>query len=315
MKVQHIISESELKEWNPKDALMKKFGSKTAATKMDIDAETKAITKDFEAYYKNTPDGTPTTDLLFSFLKKKGLPITSPKDILAVLNKVGKYKPKGFMGYKAIGRGAQAVMDKGKKGLDAVNKGWDAVGNIGAKAMPTKEPVTSSMYDSVIKTYTVLEARSEYNKIKEDALQPQDVKKIINYYVKSGFQGTADVGAKSKYGGGEPQPVPDAPTTAEPTTAEPEADTPIPKGTKSEVPDGVDEFTADGNGGWIAHDGTPLKPDHPFNKKLDALVRSKPAAKKGTNPAGAKLSRGVKKAISTVKGAGFKVTSNDGAEL
>ena len=84
MKVQHIISESELKEWNPKDALMKKFGSKTAATKMDIDAETKAITKDFEAYYKNTPDGTPTTDLLFSFLKKKGLPITSPKDILAV---------------------------------------------------------------------------------------------------------------------------------------------------------------------------------------------------------------------------------------
>ena len=65
------------------------------------------------------------------------------------------------MGYKAMGRGAKAVMDKGKQGLDAVHKGWDAVGNIGAKSMPTKEPVTASMYDSVIKTYTVLEARSE----------------------------------------------------------------------------------------------------------------------------------------------------------
>ncbi|SVD31974.1 uncharacterized protein METZ01_LOCUS384828, partial [marine metagenome] len=223
MKVHQIISDSQVDEANPIDWIKKKFGSKTAATKMDIDAETKALTKDFEAYYKNTPDGTPTTDLLFSFLKKKGLPVKQPKDILAVLNKVGKYKPKGFMGYKAMGRGAKAVVDKGKQGLDAVHKGWDAVGNIGAKSMPTKEPVTASMYDSVIKTYTVLEARSEYNKLKEEALQPEDVKKIINYYIKSGFQGTADVGGKSKYGGGEIYPAPEEPATADTPTTEPDA--------------------------------------------------------------------------------------------
>ena len=41
----------------------------------------------------------------------------------------------------------------------------------------------------------------------------------------------------------------------------------------------------------------------------------KMAAKKGTDPAGAKLSGRVKKAIATVKGAGLKVSSGDGAEL
>ena len=39
------------------------------------------------------------------------------------------------------------------------------------------------------------------------------------------------------------------------------------------------------------------------------------AARRCNNPAGAELSGKVKKAIDTVKGAGFKVTSNDGAEL
>ena len=51
MKVHQIISEAEIKEWNPKDALMKKFGSQTAATKMDIDAETKKLAGEFTAYY------------------------------------------------------------------------------------------------------------------------------------------------------------------------------------------------------------------------------------------------------------------------
>jgi len=193
MKIHQIISESELKEWNPKDALMKKFGSQTAATKMDIDSETKKLSKEFTAYYKNTPDGAPTTELLFNYLKKKGLPIGSEKDIVNVLAKLGKRTSQKVGGiFKKAGA---AVAGGVKKAGQAVAKGVDKVKKAGAQAIQPEPkqmelPLSASMYESI------------YHDLKEESLQPADVTRIIQHYVKSGFAGTAGGFDKSKYAGG-----------------------------------------------------------------------------------------------------------------
>ena len=329
MKVQHIIRESQVDEAGPLNWAMKKMGSKAAANKSSIDADVNDMASEFKGQWKNTNAKRPTFGLLYNFLKQKGLPVGTEAQFISNVEKLGPSL--GTKTKSALTRGGKGAWQKAKdagawtlkkatQGAKAVKKGFEKEPTPMA---PTGYPKTS--HESVTEAY-IYETyyKFMYEAAAEDVIDPLSVNKIISWYTKDAFGKGAQVTKKSKYAvgsdtkaAGDPdyKDTPKEPTTAEPTTAEPEAGTPIPKGTKSEGPHGVGEFTADGNGGWIAHDGTPLKPDHPFNKKLDALVRSKPAAKKGTNPAGAKLSRGVKKAISTVKGAGFKVTSNDGAEL
>ena len=51
-------------------------------------------------------------------------------------------------------------------------------------------PLSASMYESI------------YHDLKEESLQPADVTRIIQHYVKSGFAGTAGGFDKSKYAGG-----------------------------------------------------------------------------------------------------------------
>ena len=54
-----------------------------------------------------------------------------------------------------------------------------------------------------------------------------------------------------------------------------EAGTPIPKGTKVTDPESKREFTADGNGGWTHPNFGNVGPDHPLNKKINAIAGSK----------------------------------------
>jgi len=54
-----------------------------------------------------------------------------------------------------------------------------------------------------------------------------------------------------------------------------EAGTPTPKGTKVTDPESKREFTADGNGGWTHPNFGNVGPDHPLNKKLNAIAGSK----------------------------------------
>ena len=82
MKVHQIISDSQVDEANPIDWIKKKFGSKTAATKMDIDAETKALTKDFEAYYKNTQMVLLLQIYYSAFLKRRDFRLNNQKIFL-----------------------------------------------------------------------------------------------------------------------------------------------------------------------------------------------------------------------------------------
>ena len=295
MKVHQIISEAEIKEWNPIDAVKKKLGSKTAATKMDIDAETKELAGEFTAFYKNTPDGAPTTGNLFDYLKKKGLPIESEQDIMKVLGKLGQRfgqkvsgalgKAKDYAGGKIAG--AKAAVGQG------INKIKQA-GATGIKPEPQQNggyPKQSGESMSEAKIY-----ESAYNILKEEPLQPKDVTRIINHYVKSGFAGTAGGFGKSKYAGGK---------------AKAAGNTTIPKGTKAKITSNGGDFTADGNGGWIAPDGTPLKPDHGFNKKLDAIIKAggaEPQAKAAGSAVGNTGDPQLDKAIELVQANGYQVT-------
>lgn len=295
MKVHQIISESQdLKEWNPIDAVKKKLGSKTAATKMDIDAETKELAGEFTAFYKNTPDGAPTTENLFNYLKKKGLPVGSEQDIVNVLSKLGKRMGQKVGG--ALKKAGQGIVNKAKAGTAAVGRGIDKIKQAGATGIKPEPQQGELDFNSVV-------YESAYNILKEQPLQPADVTRIINHYVKSGFSGTAGGFGKSKYAGGK------APAGAKPQ-AKAAGNTTIPKGTKTEGPHGVGEFTADGNGGWIAKDGTPLKPDHPYNKKLDALVKggAKPQAKAAGSAVGNTGDPQLDKAIELVQANGYQVT-------
>lgn len=190
MKVHQIISEAEIKEWNPIDAVKKKLGSKTAATKMDIDAETKELAGEFTAFYKNTPDGAPTTGNLFDYLKKKGLPIGSEQDIIKVLDKLGQRFGQKVSG--ALGKAKDYAGGKVAGAKAAVGRGIDKVKQAGAKPIQPNLPgIESTVYESA------------YNILKEEPLQPADVTRIINHYVKSGFAGTAGGFGKSKYAGGK----------------------------------------------------------------------------------------------------------------
>lgn len=195
MKVHQIISESQdLKEWNPIDAVKKKFGSKTAATKMDIDAETKELAGEFKAFYKNTPDGAPTTGNLFAYLKQKGLPIGSEQDIIKVLGKLGQRMGQKVSG--ALGKAKDYAGGKVAGAKAAVGRGIDKVKQAGATALQPQPKQSEFQFNS-----TVYE--SAYNILKEQPLQPADVTRIINHYVKSGFAGTAGGFGKSKYAGGK----------------------------------------------------------------------------------------------------------------
>ena len=302
MKVHQIISEAEIKEWNPKDALMKKFGSQTAATKMDIDAETKKLAGEFTAYYKNTPDGVPTTELLFKYLKDKGLPIGSEQDILGVLDKLGKrmsQKVGGAMSKAAgaVKKGVQGGKSGVGRGAAAVGRGIDKVKQAGATALQPQPKQGEFQFNSIV-------YESAYNILKEEPLQQQDVNRLINYYVKSGFQGTASPGEKSKYGGG---PIPKA---ASGTTPKAAGGATIPKGTTVKG-SGGSVFTADGNGGWLDVDGNVFEPKPAlaknFEKQAAAGGAGKPvgATKSNINP-GDNIE--LDKAIEIVKAHGYQVT-------
>ena len=349
MKVHQIISESQVDEAGPLNWAMKKMGSKAAANKSSIDADVNDMASEFKGQWKNTNAKQPTFGLLYNFLKQKGLPVGTEAQFISNVEKLGPSlgtKTKGVLKKGASGAWQKAkdaggwLGKKATQGYQAVKKGFEKEPT---KMEPAGYPKTSFESVTEAKIYETY-YKFMYEAAAEDAIDPLSVNKIISWYTKDAFGKGAQVAKKSKYAVGSDVKAAGDPnykdTPKEPATGS-EAGTPIPKGTKSMIPDGVDEFTADGNGGWIAPDGTPLKPDHPYNKKLDASVRSKSAtgsetdpskgivdptatdtnpelkraAKKGTNPAGAKLKPKVKKAIATVKGAGFKVTSNDGAEL
>ena len=226
MKVHQIISESQdLKEWNPIDAVKKKFGSKTAATKMDIDAETKELAGEFKAFYKNTPDGAPTTGTLFAYLKQKGLPIGSEQDIITVLGKLGKRMGQKVTG--ALGKAKDYAGGKVAGAKAAVGRGIDKVKQAGAKPIQPNLPgiVDSTVYESA------------YNILKEDPLDPKDVTRIINHYVKSGFAGTAGGFGKSKYAGGKApaDTTPQAKATGDQTQAKAAGNTTAPAVNKPNI--------------------------------------------------------------------------------
>ncbi len=298
MKVHQIISEAEIKEWNPKDAVMKKFGSKTAATKMDIDSETKTMAKEFEAYYKNTPDGVPTTELLFNYLKKKGLPIGSEQDILGVLNKLGKRMGQKVSG--ALGKAKDYVGGKVAGAKAAVGRGIDKVKQAGATAIQPEPKQGEFQFNSIV-------YESAYNFLKEEALEPEDVKRIINHYVKSGFAGTAGGFDKSKYAGGKapagatPKATPKADPKADPKAA---GGATIPKGTTVNG-SGGSVFTADGNGGWLDVDGNVFEPQPALAKNFEKQAASGKAAG-GAGPQAGGID--INKAIEIVKAHGYKVT-------
>jgi hypothetical protein len=167
VKVFDVIVENKDLEVSegPLDYIARAAGSRTAATKIDIKGDAKRLAKDYKAFYKNTPDGVPTTGNLFNFLKKAGLPVGGEKEIEQVLTKLGPRLSQkvGSM----ISKGAQAIGKKLK----------------GPKSIGGADTLVASMYESIM----------------EAELQPADVERIIHYYVKKGLEVGGPAIKKSKY--------------------------------------------------------------------------------------------------------------------
>lgn len=177
MNVHDIIVENKVEE-NPLDYVKRAMGSKSAATKIDIDQDSKRLTKDFMAFVKNTPNGKPTTQLLFQFLQDVGLPVSSEKEIISAIRK----NPSTM-------RKMSGLASKAGSGI---KKAAQAVG----KKLKGAEPVQKKDSDP---KQMELPLESIIESIMEATLAPSDVQGIIKYFAQKGLQTTGAKVDKSKY--------------------------------------------------------------------------------------------------------------------
>lgn len=184
MKVFDVVNEGKVEE-GPLDYVKRAFGSKTAATKIDMGQETKRLANDFKAFYKNTPDGVPTTALLLKFLQDAGLPIGSEKEIIAAMRK----NPSMTRKIKGAAKSTAGVAGKVAKGAaGAVAKGAQKIGQAVKGPAPIKPKdgetvMTAGMYESLM----------------EAELAPSDITGIIQHFVKKGLQAKGADVKRSKY--------------------------------------------------------------------------------------------------------------------
>lgn len=182
MNVHDILNESkQLDEANPLDYIKRTFGSNVAATKIDMEKDSKRLTKAYLDWVKSSNVQKPDTKSLFQFMKQVGLPIDSEREIIqAIRDNPSMSRKLGGIG-KAVGgalkKGAQAV-GKAMKGADPIKP--DANNPIIAK---------DSMYETIIF---------------EAPLKPSDIQGIIVQLSKKGLgvSGPGNV-AKAKYAPGD----------------------------------------------------------------------------------------------------------------
>lgn len=203
MKVFDIVNEETIEE-GPLDYVKRAVGSKTAATKIDMSQETKRLANDFKAFYKNTPDGVPTTGLLLKFLQDAGLPIGSEKEIIAAMRK----NPSMARKLGSAAKGTASALGKAAKGAaGAVSKGAAAVGQAVKGPAPIKPKdgeavMTAGMYESLM----------------EAELAPGDIAGIIKHFVQKGLQTKGADVKRSKYAAPAQQPQAEPASGEEPIT-------------------------------------------------------------------------------------------------
>lgn len=203
MKVFDIVNEETIEE-GPLDYVKRAVGSKTAATKIDMSQETKRLANDFKAFYKNTPDGVPTTGLLLKFLQDAGLPIGSEKEIIAAMRK----NPSMARKLGSAAKGTASALGKAAKGAaGAVSKGAAAVGQAVKGPAPIKPKdgetvMTAGMYESLM----------------EAELAPGDIAGIIKHFVQKGLQTKGADVKRSKYAAPAQQPQAEPASGEEPET-------------------------------------------------------------------------------------------------
>lgn len=132
MKVLDIVTESKQQvDEGPLDHVAKALGSRTAATKIDVNKEINRLMGNFKPVWKNSNWGKPTDEMLAKFLNQAGFPIRSTRDVHAYLRLANRANP-GVMGY---------LGNKVKQGVRALGKGATSVApTAGASSAPGTPP-------------------------------------------------------------------------------------------------------------------------------------------------------------------------------
>lgn len=178
MNVYDILTESKkLDEANPLDYIARTFGSNVAATKIDMEKDSKRLTKAYLDWVKSSNAKRPDTKSLFQFLQQVGLPVESEREIIQAI------RDNPSMSRKLSGMG-KAVGGALKKGAQKIGKAMKGAAPIAPDA---NNPIVAkdSMYETIIF---------------EAPLKPSDIQGIIVQLSKKGLgiSGPGNV-ARAKY--------------------------------------------------------------------------------------------------------------------
>lgn len=182
MKINDMLVESKkLDEANPLDYIRRTFGSNVAATKIDMEKDSKRLTKAYLDWVKSSNVKTPDTKSLFQFMQQVGLPVDSEREIIQAI------RDNPSMSRKLSGIG-KAVGGALKKGAQAVGK-----------AMKGAEPIKPDANNPIVAKDSMYETI-----VFEAPLKPSDIQGIIVQLSKKGLgiSGPGDV-AKAKYAPGD----------------------------------------------------------------------------------------------------------------
>lgn len=181
MKITDMLMESKkLDEANPLDYIARTFGSGQAATKIDMEKDSKRLTKAYLDWVKSSGQR-PDTKSLFQFMQQVGLPIENEKEIIqAIRDNPSMSRKLGGIG-KAVG--------------GALKKGAQVVG----KAMKGAEPIKPDANNPIVAKDSMYETI-----VFEAPLKPSDIQGIIVQLSKKGLKisGPGNV-AKAKYAPGD----------------------------------------------------------------------------------------------------------------
>lgn len=178
MNVYDILTESKkLDEANPLDYIARTFGSNVAATKIDMEKDSKRLTKAYLDWVKSSNVQRPDTKSLFQFLQQVGLPVESEREIIKAI----RDNPSMTRKLSGVGKAVGGALKKGAEKIGKAMKGAEPIKPDANNPIVAKD----SMYETIIF---------------EAPLKPSDIQGIIVQLSKKGLgvSGPGNV-AKAKY--------------------------------------------------------------------------------------------------------------------